>query len=102
MATFSFLGRYQLIVKPFPKVKNPLALFDLRPISILPTFPKLLEKTMEHQIRKYLDPHNILPACQAGFRAGCSTATALTQVTDSIVSNTDNKESTALVALDVS
>ena len=51
---------------------------------------------MEHQIRKYLDLHNILPACQAGY----STATALTQVTDSIVSNTDNKESTALVALD--
>lgn len=90
------------IIRPIAKISNPKEFSDLRPVSILPAISKILEKAVHLQITKYLDEFNILSDFQAGFRAGYSTSSALVNVTNDVVESMDNKELTALVALDFS
>lgn len=89
-------------VLPFPKVTSPNELKDLRPISILPTLSKVIERILESQVRDYVVHHNILPAVQSGFRRGYSCATALLKVVDDILEASDRGDLTALVLLDYS
>nr|CAI5869801.1 unnamed protein product [Callosobruchus analis]CAI5869804.1 unnamed protein product [Callosobruchus analis] len=89
-------------ITPIPKNSNPNVFKDLRPISILPTLSKVIEKILERQIRKYLDSYKILPQHQSGFRKGYSCSTALLKVTDDIMEATDRNELTALALLDYS
>ncbi|KAF2884427.1 hypothetical protein ILUMI_21751 [Ignelater luminosus] len=56
------------IIKPIPKVKNPIEFKDLRPISLLPVLSKLFEKIIFTQLLSYLNEHNILPEVRSGFR----------------------------------
>lgn len=90
------------IIIPLPKKSTVESISDLRPISILPALSKVLEKVLLKQINEYVNEHNILPLYQSGFRQGHSTVTALSRVTDDIVSNLDRKRATALVLLDFS
>ena len=53
-----------------------------RPISILPTLSRLLEKFIHKHLMAYLDTFNLIHKSQSGFRAGHSTETALLLMTD--------------------
>ena len=53
-----------------------------RPISILPTVSKVIERAVHSQLYGYLDSNNLLAVNQFGFRRARSTALALTQFTD--------------------
>lgn len=90
------------IVRPLPKITNPVDLKDLRPISILPCLSKILEKAVSTQLSDYLEKNNILPEVQSGFRKGRSTVTALLDVTDNILCAQDEGMCTLLVLLDFS
>lgn len=90
------------IIKPVPKVNDPLEFKDLRPISILPLMSKIVEKIVCMQMTKYLNDNNMLPKKQSGFRAGRSTATALLDVIDDILAGQDVGEGAILVLLDYS
>lgn len=48
-----------------------------RPLSILPTFSKVLEKVLIKQLSQFERKHNLLSECQFGFRKGFSTQHAL-------------------------
>lgn len=85
-----------------PKNNHPSALAHFRPISILPTISKVLEKIVAEQLNEFLINKNILPSCQSGFRANHSTSTALLQVTDDIFRACDKGNNTCLVLLDFS
>jgi len=87
---------------PIPKVNNPLDFSDLRPISILPTSSKLLEKTVHEQLNNYLNINNILPDEQSGFRRFFSTTTLLLQITSLIYDALNNNKVISLVLLDFS
>ena len=87
---------------PIPKVSDPQELKDLRPISILPTLSKVLERVMDGQIREYCRLCGLLPPVQSGFRKNYSCTTALLKVTDDILEAADRGELTALVLLDYS
>lgn len=89
-------------ILPLPKTKNPTELKDLRPISILPTFSKILERAMDFQLRDFLNSHSLLPVTQSGFRKGYSCTTALAKILDDILIAIDNNQLTALVLLDFS
>lgn len=89
-------------VLPLPKIKHPNEIKDLRPISILPTLSKIVERILEWQIREYIADKGILPDVQSGFRKHHSCTTALTKVTDDILTAIDHGELTALVLLDYS
>lgn len=87
---------------PIPKVALPTQLSELRPISILPTMSKIVERILEGQIKNYVDKYNLLPSFQSGFRRDYSCATALLKVTDDILQAADRGELTTLVLLDYS
>lgn len=89
-------------IRPLPKTNVPVDFKDLRPISILPTFSKILERVMDMQLRAFLNEHNLLPETQSGFRAGYSCTTALTNILDDILTAIDTNKLTALVLLDFS
>nr|CAH7729450.1 unnamed protein product [Callosobruchus chinensis] len=90
------------VIKPLPKIKNVENFSDLRPISHLPVLSKILEKIVRNQMCVFLSDNGLLPQCQSGFRQGYSTVTALAQVTDDIIKQCDEGNSTALVLLDFS
>ena len=87
---------------PVPKVNNPLDFSDFRPISILSTSSKLLEKTVHQQLNNYLNINKILPDEQSGFRRFFSTTTLLLQITSFIYDALNNNKVISLVLLDFS
>lgn len=74
---------------------------NYRPISILPTLSKILERLLNKRLIKYLEEHNLLSNAQFGFRAEKSTADAVHELTNIIVRNLDKKEKTIAIFLDL-
>ena len=85
---------------PLNKVHNPSEYGDLRPLSILPIFSKVLERIMLDQLSVYVNMNSILPGNQSGFRAGHSCSSALLNILDDILRAHDNNRVTVLVLLD--
>lgn len=90
------------IVLPLPKIATPKELKDLRPISLLPTLSKIIERVMERQLRIHLIFNQVIPEMQSGFKSGHSCTTALLHVVDDVISATDQNKITLLVLLDYS
>lgn len=57
---------------------------NYRPVSILPTRSKILERAVHSQLYYYLNSNNLLSNAQFGFRQKRSTVTALSSLTDEI------------------
>ena len=71
---------------------------NYRPISLLPSVSKLLEKIVHHRLNKFLKKKNILYSRQYGFRPSHSTSDAVTTfVADIMTSLEDDKYSTAVL-----
>lgn len=83
-------------VIPVPKLSNPSKVTDYRPISLLCTLSKLVEKAISQQILSYLE------RLQSGFKKKHNTATALLKISDDIFKNIDAAEITFLMLLDYS
>lgn len=92
----------QAKVIPIPKVANPTEISQLRPISILPTLSKVLERVLQEQLAEYVFDNKIIPACQSGFRPDHSTATALVHITDELFRSIDSGKCACLILLDYS
>jgi hypothetical protein len=90
------------LVIPLPKCVEPKSHGDYRPISVLPTMSKILERVVHEQLSQYVNDNNILPATQSGFRSSYSTSTALLHITDDIFNAVDQHKLTCLVLLDYS
>lgn len=90
------------LVIPLPKINNPSEFGHLRPISILPTLSKVLEKIIYRQINDYVERMNVIPTVQSGFRARHSCSTALLNIVDDILNATDENKCTVLILLDYS
>ena len=75
---------------------------NYRPITILPTASKILERAVHSQVYSYLLHENILTPKQFGFRPKLSTAIALTYFTDNILDNLDKGSIAGAVFLDIS
>ncbi|CAB3980033.1 Hypothetical predicted protein [Paramuricea clavata] len=91
-------------------VEQSLALFksgdksnasNYRPITILPTISKVLEKAVHSQVYRYLIDNKILTPRQFGFRRKLSTEIALAHFTDTILANMDKGLVTGAVFLDL-
>jgi hypothetical protein len=63
------------IAKVIPLFKNgdPLSMDNYRPISLLSSFSKILEKIVANRLCSYLESYNLLSRSQFGFRTGHST-----------------------------
>ena len=89
-------------VTPVFKKNNPHEITNYRPISILPSISKILEKIIYNRLYSFLNIHNFFNPNQYGFRKGHSTDLALVQIFDKIANAISKKEHTIGIFLDLS
>ena len=99
--------------KKFPglwKCSKVMALFksgdrtsadNYRPISILPTLSKILERVVHSQFYKHLNSNNLLSSMQYGFRPKHSTVSALSTFADEVLLNMEKRNICGAVFLDL-
>ena len=88
-------------IRPVFKSNDRSLLDNYRPISILPVFPKVLEKIVSRQISNYLKENSLLSPYQFRFRRGRSTQHAVTYLTDQIRENIDKRYCTGAIYIDL-
>lgn len=75
---------------------------NYRPIAILSTISKILEKAIYTNIYYFLEQHNILNSKQHGFRRGKSTTSAIYDFLEVLYQNLDNNKKTIGIFMDLS
>lgn len=78
--------------------KDPLFPQNYRPISLLTSFSKIFERVIYNRLQPFLDK---LPDEQHGFRKDLSTTKQLVRILEFIGEGIHNKESSAILMLDV-
>ena len=90
------------VVTPIHKAGPKTLPSNIRPISVLPVFSKILKRAVHQMIYKYLQEDNLLSSHQSGFRSLHSTSTCLTHITNNLLHNIDKGYLTGLVFLGLS
>lgn len=78
------------LITPVHKSGARDSVTNYRPISVLPTLSKVLEKLLNIQLINFLEQNNILSNSQFGFRAGKSTDGAVSSLVDYVCANPDD------------
>lgn len=92
------------IAKVIPILKSgkpPSDPHSYRPISLLNTLGKILEKVVQRRLIDFIEEKNLLPECQFGFRKGHSTTHQAMRIKRFITSNKQRKRSTGMLILDI-
>ena len=79
---------------PIYKGEDPTIFTNYRPVSLLPTISKILEKLSYNRLLRYLDKNDILFQHQYGFRTSGSTYMAITHLTNELYKAKDKNQST--------
>ena len=92
ISTGIFPGRLKYsIIKPLYKKGDKTDPSNYRPISMLTSFSKVLEKTLHNRLIEYLNNNNILNAQQFGFRKRLATEDAIFKLTQEILNALNSK-----------
>ena len=91
----------QALITPLYKSGNATDYDNYRPISVLPTLGKLLERLVHGQSTNYLKTRNLLCEEQSGFREGRSTATCLSEFLHTIYVGIDQGRACGVLFLDL-
>lgn len=91
----------QAIVTPIYKTGLKMLPTNYRPISLLTTFSKILEKIVNKRLMDYLEKNSLLSPRQFGFRLGKSTEDAVLELTAKVRTYLDNDERCLGVFLDL-
>lgn len=75
---------------------------NYRPISILPTFSKVLETVIKNALTSYLEEKDILPDSQFGFRQGLSTHDAIIAAEHDVKKSKQDKKACGALLFDLS
>ena len=89
-------------VCPIFKQGDVADLKNYRPISLLPSFAKILEKLMHARLLSFLQSNNILNSSQHGFQPKKSTSSAIADALYTITSALDKKLLSIALFIDVS
>lgn len=89
-------------VVPIHKGGSKTEVKNYRPISLLPTFSKIFEKTMHVRISNFMESNNSLFETQFGFRKGRSCEHALLTAQNELLSSLSKKEIALLLLIDFS
>ena len=89
------------VIIPIYKKGNPSEASNFRPITIVPTICKIVEKLVHHQITSYLTHYSMFSSEQHGFMEKHSTCTALLSITDEILLGMDQSKVTLLSLIDL-
>lgn len=90
----------QARVVALPKTADPTEFSQLRPVSVLPTISKVLERILFNQLKQFVDNNNIISAHQSGFREHHSSTTVLVHIGNEICGSIDDNKLMCLVLLD--
>ena len=77
-------------VIPIHKKESTQDVNNYRPISLLSTFSKILEKLMHKRVYDFFENHKLLYSLQFGFRKNNSTLHSLIQITENIKTSIEN------------
>ena len=88
-------------VSPLYKKNDKLEVGNYRPISVLNTVSKILEKSVHTQLLQYLTSNNLIYKYQSGFRPNHSTDTCLMYLTDIIKTEIAKGNFVGMMLLDV-
>ena len=89
-------------VVPLFKADDQSLFTNYRPVSVLPSFSKFLERTIYNRLLDYLANLHIICGNQFGFRKNHSTTLSLINLHDKISSALDNSELEVGIFLDLS
>lgn len=92
----------EAIVLPIYKSGHRGIVNNYRPISILSTLSKVIEKILNNRLINYLNKYHILSDRQFGFRKGRCTEDAVLELSNTIVRNFNTKLKTIGIFLDLS
>ena len=87
---------------PLYKTKSTEDCNNYRPISLLLTISKILEKLVYSRTVTYLDRHNLFYSSQYGFRKDHSCSDAIMELTSEILKNKEHGMHTASIFIDLS
>ena len=97
--------KFWKIAKIVPLYKNSGEKTDqtkYRPIALLPVFSKVIEKVVAEMLNKHLEDNLLFSDKQHGYRRRRSTATALLQLQEDILTKFEENKSSALLCFDQS
>ena len=89
-------------VFPLHKKSEPIYPKNYRPVSLLPIFSKILERTIFSQVVEYFEANDLLHPSHHGFRQKHNTSTALIQMIDTWAEAFEDEKVSAVVMLDMS
>ena len=89
-------------VSPVYKAGDTGDLTNYRPISVLPSFSKILERIMSNRLFSYVSQEKILHLKQFGFKSGHSIEHAILQFAHQIHESLENNLYTLVVFKDLS
>lgn len=89
------------VLIPIHKAGDTDNVSNYRPISLLPTLSKILEKLINNRIRQYLTKENIISKKQFGFQNNISTSDAVHNLTSNIVKHLDANKKCLAIFLDL-
>ena len=84
-------------IVPVHKSRAKDDISNYRPISVLPSISKILEKVVNKRIFDFNQTHKILNNNQYGFREKHSTLNAITSFTSDVINSLGNKKTRSLV-----
>lgn len=89
------------LVHPVFKSGCDTQIENYRPISVLSTFSKILEKILNNRLKLYLEKNKIIHNNQYGFSKGKSTEDAVLDFTNTLIGHLENKNKSIGVFLDL-
>ncbi|GBO12450.1 Putative protein in type-1 retrotransposable element R1DM, partial [Araneus ventricosus] len=81
--------------------KSKTVASSYRPISLLPTIGKVLEKLLTQRLNFHLEKNNRLSNLQYGFREGRSTEMAITKLLDTIHKGKESGDHVLVLSIDI-
>jgi hypothetical protein len=88
-------------VIPIYKTADASDINNYRPISLLSSFSKILEKIVQTRLTNYLDTHNLITPQQFGFRSGHSTTHPMTLLLNKVTTALNDKKHSIIIFCDL-
>lgn len=89
------------LIKPIHKGGDSDCVNNYRPISILPTMSKILERLINRPLVNFLESNNLISPNQYGFRRGKSTNDAVLELTHSVMTTLEERNKCLTIFLDI-